>query len=434
MMNKQFTPDRAHAPSFGTIDKVAIPEAKGETLSNGLPVFKIDAGTQELVKVELIFPKAGATSQPYPLVSVGTNDMLDEGTSNYSSQAFAEQIDYYGAFLQSESTLDFSSVCLFSLNKHLPNTIPLLEELIKNANFPVHEFDTYIQNKKQKFLVDEAKVSTVARKKFAELLFGAKHPYGHYLTESDFGNINRDMVAKFHSEAYQLSKCHLVISGKIDPQLDKLMEKSFGHAGTKLIPPIPMSRASESQNKVVTKHFVEKKEALQSAIRIGRVLFNKTHPDFPGMQVLNTILGGYFGSRLMSNIREDKGYTYGIGSGIVSLQKAGYFFISTEVGVAVCKDALREIYAEIARLRNELVEANELDLVKNYMIGSFLRSADGPFSLADKFKGIYDYSLDYQYYDRYFQKIKTITPKEIQELANTYFQEQELTELVVGKM
>jgi zinc protease len=434
MNTKATLPDRTKAPEFGTIDKVEIAEAISSVIPGGLPVFKIDAGSQELVKIEIIFPGAGAASQPRALIAVGTNDMLDEGTSNHSSQALAETVDYYGAFLQMESTLDFASICLFSLNKHLSKTIPLLEDLVKNANFPEHEFTTYIQNKEQKFSVDEAKVSTVARKKFTQLLFGNEHSYGHYVALEDFAQVNRQLFADFYSSAYRLDKCHIVVSGKIDPRLDELLARSFGSLVSSPSFTAPSVLLSTFESVKEKKHFVERKDAVQSAIRVGRILFNKTHPDFSGMQILNTVLGGYFGSRLMSNIREDKGYTYGIGSGMVSLKQAGYFFISTEVGVDVCKLALKEIYSEMTRLRNELIPEEELTLVRNYMLGSFLRSADGPFSLADKFKSIYDYGLDYSYYQRYIQTIKNITSTELQKLANTYLKEEEMVELVVGKM
>jgi predicted Zn-dependent peptidase len=136
----------------------------------------------------------------------------------------------------------------------------------------------------------------------------------------------------------------------------------------------------------------------------------------------------------MANIREDKGYTYGIGSGLASLVNDGYFYISTEVGKDVTKDALNEIYKEIRLLREELVDAEELETVRNYVLGQFLRSVDGPYALAEKFKAIWEFGLDYDYFDKYFAAVKTITPEEIKSLANQYLQEQDLLELVVGQI
>jgi predicted Zn-dependent peptidase len=151
------------------------------------------------------------------------------------------------------------------------------------------------------------------------------------------------------------------------------------------------------------------------------------------MLVVSTILGGYFGSRLMANIREDKGYTYGIGSNIISKLHAGHFYISTEVGADVTNQALTEIYKEIALLRDELVADEELELVKNYLTGTFLRSIDGAFSLAQKFTGVYFYNLGYDYYTKYIDTLKNITPENIKDFACKYLQEEDLYELVVGK-
>jgi len=145
------------------------------------------------------------------------------------------------------------------------------------------------------------------------------------------------------------------------------------------------------------------------------------------------VFGGYFGSRLMANIREDKGYTYGIGSAMVSFRHAGYFTISTEVGAEVTKDAIKEIYFELNKLQTEKISENELSLIRNYMLGTFLRSIDGPFALADRFKGIYFNGLNYDYYERYVETIKSITPKQLQDLANKYLKKDEMIELVVGK-
>ena len=180
--------------------------------------------------------------------------------------------------------------------------------------------------------------------------------------------------------------------------------------------------------------YIKKEGALQSAIRIGRLIPNKLHPDYLGLQVLNTILGGYFGSRLMNNIREDKGYTYGINSGVVSLKNGGYFFISTEVGADVTKDALNEIYKEIDLLRTEEVSIEELDLVKNYMLGQFLKSCDGAFNLANLFESVKLYDLDYNFYNNYIKTIKEITPKTIKALGVKYFNKKDLKEVVVGRL
>ena len=172
---------------------------------------------------------------------------------------------------------------------------------------------------------------------------------------------------------------------------------------------------------------------LFSLLFMGMPLINRTHPDFPSVQVLNTVLGGYFGSRLMANIREDKGYTYGIGSGMSSLKHAGTLFIATEVGAEVCKATLTEIEKEINILKTELIPEKELALVKNYLLGSLLGSLENVFSHADKFKTLYFAGLGYEYYDRYTEVIKTINAYELLKLANQYLDFDKFYKVIVGK-
>lgn len=425
------TLNRAIAPSFKAIEKIEMIQAQAQKLSNNIPVYTINAGTQDVIKIEFLF-SAGMYEQDMPLQATTTSSLLEEGTSKMNANEIAEAVDYYGAFLETSVAQDNASVTLYTLNKHLASTLPIVEQVIKDAIFPEKEIETHLKNKKQKFLVNNQKVATIARKKFAEIIFGEKHPYGIDVKESDFDAINQQNLIDFYKKHYLSNNCKIIIAGKVIDSVFTLLEKHFGAndwSGNFLdLKPTITPESSNNMEQIVLK-----KDAMQSAIRVGKIMFNKRHEDFQPLQVLNTIYGGYFGSRLMSNIREDKGYTYGIGSGLVSLKHSGYFFISTEVGVDVCANALKEIYFEMNKLREELVSEDELQLVKNYLLGTFLRSVDGPFAKADRFKSIVEYGLGYEYYDNYVATIKNISASSIRDLANKYFDKDSMIELVVGK-
>lgn len=425
--------NRATAPDFKTIDKIDVIKANHRTLDNGINLFSLSAGSQEIVKLEFVF-RAGMYHQPATLVASSTNSLLETGTRSFTADQLSDGIDFYGSFLELQVEQDFATITLFSLNKYLKESLRFIEELIKYPVFPESEFKLHITNKKQKHAINSQKVSVLARRRFSELLFGASHPYGLDVSEADFERISIAEIKTFFNAHYNSGNCTIFASGNLPADLRETLNDFFGDnawAGTKgrgnleTIPPV----TAQSR-----KHFIKKEDAIQSAIRIGRVLFNKTHPDYFKFQVLNTVLGGYFGSRLMANIREDKGYTYGIGSGLNNLVHAGYFFISTEVGADVTNQTLEEIYKEIKLLREKPVDTMELETVRNYILGNFLRSVDGPFALADKFKSIWEFGLDYSFFDNYFSAVKNVTSNELRELANNYLQEKDLVECVAGKM
>lgn len=424
--------DRTKPPYNETIKNIDFAKVEIKKLDNGIPIHIINLGSQEIIKIEFIF-KAGTWYQEKNLAAITTNKALIEGSSKFSASQISENIDFYGAHLITETEKDNAFVSLYTLNKYLNNTIEIFEDVIKNPIFPEKEVKTHLKNKKQEHIINSQKVNYIARLKFAELLFGKNHAYGKSTAVEDFNNITTNDLTSFHSNNYSSENCEIIVSGKIPDNCFDIINKSFGKD--------KWNNQSKRQNFEYTINtnndklvFIEKKEAIQSAIRVGKIIVNKTNPDYHKIKVVNTILGGYFGSRLMTNIREDKGFTYGISSGIVSLKHSGMFFIATEVGTNYVNETISEIKKEIQRLREHPVENDELNLVKNYMLGSMLRSIDGPFAISEKYKELIDYNLDFNYLKEYIKIIHTIDAKEVMNIANKYFDENSLNFLIVGKM
>ncbi len=425
--------NRTEAPAFKTIDRIDIIKANKQNLNNGIELYSVNAGSQEITKIEFVF-KAGMYYQPAPLIASNTNSLIESGTKSFTANQISDGIDFFGSFLELEVGQDFATVTLYSLNKYLNESLKFIEEVLKYPAFPEDEFKIHVANKKQKHLINSQKVDILARRRFSELVFGEKHPYGIQVQDSDFDRVNVAEIRSFFKDHYSSKNCTIIASGHLPKDLLKTLNGFFGENNWgNTIANISASNIILQTTKQA-KHFIEKPDAIQSAVKVGRLLFNKTNPDYYKFQVLNTILGGYFGSRLMANIREDKGYTYGIGSGLASFVNGGYFAISTEVGADVTNQTLEEIYKELAKLRTDLVPENELETVRNYILGHFLRSVDGPFSLADKFKSIWEFGLGYDYFDNYFNAVKTVTPNELRDLANKYLKQEDLIECVVGKM
>jgi zinc protease len=422
--------ERTIAPEFKTVAHIELIKPEQIDLDNGCKIFCFNSGDQELVRIEWIFNNL-RFDPAKPLLNVAVNTMLTEGTSRLSAMQIADQIDFYGAFLQVDYGYDHSQVVLYTLNRHLASTLPVMKAIITDSVFPENELVTFIRNQQQKLQVSLQKNDIVARRTFNKAIYGDTI-YGLGAQFEDYKTLHReDMLAHF-KQMYQPSNCTILVSGKVDDLTKGLISEHFdddwanGSAQADTFQP-ELKPADDHF------YFIEKPDALQSAIRMGLPSINRTHPDFPSLQVMNTVLGGYFGSRLMANIREDKGYTYGIGSGASSLNKGGALFIATEVGADVCKAAVSEIEKEINILKTQMVPEEELSLVRNYMLGSLLGSLENIFSHADKFKNIYFSGLDYDYYDRYTEVIKSITSEDILEVANKYLDLDKFYKVIVGK-
>lgn len=421
-------PDRKTAPEISLPGSISVPAARKIDTGKGIPVIIVEGGTQAVVRIEFIFG-AGSRWSDRPLIAHATNDLLDEGTLNRSSADLAESLDFFGAYLQSECGPDWSSITLFSINRFVSESLPLVFELLEKPAFPIHEIRTYAQQGRQRLAVSLNKVDVLARRAFLQALFGTNSPYGRVTQPEDYDRLERDTVDRFYNERYTHHLQAVLLAG--NPQTD-LIESIINWVESSPFQSKSIRHDLQEDTPVPGHVHIDKTDAIQSAIRIGRRLFNRKHPDFPAFSVLNTVLGGYFGSRLMANIREDKGFTYGIGSGHVHLQDDGYFFIATEVGKEVRGSALREIHYELSRLREELIDEEELRRVKNYMTGTFQRSLDGPFALAERHKMLHLNSLDINYLRRHFSAIQAIDSEELRKCARTYLQENMLWQVTVG--
>jgi zinc protease len=423
MLNRTITPE------FRQVNDINFLEPKKQQLDNGIPVFTINAGKQDLIRIELIFDNVN-WDVTKPLQAIAVNQLINNGTPTLTAKEIAEKVDYYGAFLQTEYGADQSSVKVYTLNKHLAAVLPILKSILTESIFPEQELAIFVQNQKQSLQVSMQKNDYLARKHFAAEIFGDS-TYGSSIEPEDYDAIRQQDLLSYFQAAYKPENCTIFAAGKFEDKEFRILNENFGtNWGSSLPSTVNKFSFQLGTQKEI---FIERPEAVQSAIRMGRLAIMRSHPDFPGFQVLNTLLGGYFGSRLMANIREDKGYTYGIGSAVVSLRDAGYFFIATEVGADVCTKAITEIEYEIGLLKTTRVEEQELDLVRNYMLGSMLGSLENAFSHADKFKNLYYSKLDYSYYDNYIKTVKTISPEKVLELANTYLKLENFSKVVVGK-
>lgn len=422
--------NRTIQPTVNPIEHIDMAKAEKRLLSNGIPVHFVNAGTQDVVKIDFVF-EAGTWFQPANLVASLCNSMLEEGSSNFAAAEIAEKLDFYGAYVQLTVDQNQGFVNVVSLGKHLPTILEVMEDLIKRSVFPEHELEVLIAKNKQKWLLENEKVRTLCQKKFTQVMFGDAHPYAINNKLEDFDQITREGLMQFYNSFYHSGNCHIIAAEKIDEQVLALLDAHFGGNdwSQRLLPKPEYDICTDP----VKMHQVEKANGIQSAIRVGKFWVPKTHADYHALSILVTILGGYFGSRLMANIREEKGYTYGIGSFILTLKEATYLVISTEVGNEYIEPTLAEIAVEMRRLQTEQVSENELETVKSYLLGEFLRDFDGPFALAGSFKAINDFGLDYTFYDQALKVLRNITSAELMALAQQYLNPDDFYTVVAGR-
>jgi zinc protease len=423
--------NRNIAPSINEIKSFNIVEAGTHILPNGIPIYKLNSDNSEIVKIEWLF-SAGNWYQNSPLVAFAVNSMLIEGSEKFTSSQIAEMIEFFGGQIGYNVDKDNAFVSLTCTCKHLCSILEIFGDVIKNATFPDQELEIFKNKHKQQFLVEQSKVRNIARSVHSRMLFGNHHPYGYIVIDNDFDNLNRKDLLQFYRQRYQSRYCKIIVSGNASDDVIKAIENHFGtdhwnETAEIFNPSFDLLTEGERIS------HVNKPDAVQSAVRIGKVLFNKLHPDFTGMSVLNCVLGGYFGSRLMRKIREEKGYTYGINSILVEYKNSGYLAIVSELGSDVTTPAINDIYNEINKLSKETISNEELTRVKNYMLGDMVRMFDGPFAQAESLISLLECGLGYDYYLNMIELVRNITPKELQHLAQTYLNPESLCQVVVGK-
>ncbi len=397
------------------------------TLNNGVEVYAIDAGEEDVLLVDCVF-YAGNWFEQKNLVAASTNFLLKNGTSTKNAFQINEHFEYYGSYLNRSCYNETATVSLHCLTKHLAELLPVIKELVTDAVFPNEEISTYKQNMKQRLNVNLKKCDFVATRLIDAYLYGENHPYGRYTSFQDFDAFSREDLTEFYKNFYQDGKLVLFVAGKLPQNLYQLLNASFGDLKNNAVTvaPIPTLRAEEKKYRVINDP-----NGVQGAIRMGTPFPNRHHPDFLKTMVLNNLFGGFFGSRLMSNIREEKGYTYGIYSYLENHMQQSAWVISTEAGRDVCEPTLVEVYKEMARLRNEPVDSEELLLVQNFMMGSILGDLDGPFQIINRWKNIILNGLDESYFYNQINTIKSIKAEDLQALAKKYLQPENFYELVV---
>ncbi len=418
--------DRKIAPSFLKSTSFTLPSPKSFQLSNGLKVHSIEGVQQKIIKIEFIF-RAGKWFESKVGLAQFTAQMIERGTTKKTSSQLAEFFDRYGAHIEISPGLDFTSIALYSLTKNLRHVFPVFLELLKSPSFPESELrqmkDVFIQNLK----VNNEKNSFLASKALRKNIFGDKHPYGSSIEMEDVGILNRSDLFQYF-EQYLIPTEIFIISNGDRNTIEYIVNNiSIGDSKS-------LSEYQPTLDQTTKPFFqkIDKPNSVQSAVRLGVKTISRAHPDYFNLLFFNHVLGGFFGSRLMKNIREEKGLTYGIHSSVNSLMNDSFFVISADVNKENEDLIFQEIKNELIDLQNINIGESELEAAKGHFTGSIQSDTANPFSVAEKLKTIKLFSLPDNYYQTLLERVYSITPEDLRITAESYLKDNDFHKVVVG--
>jgi predicted Zn-dependent peptidase len=398
-------------------------------LGNGIPVYLIGKGAVDLLRIEFVF-NAGQMMERTHLAASMANAMLTEGTDLHDAMTLNDLIDRTGTIFNHTADKETASLVAVTLTRKLDEVMALAAEVLFRPSFPENEFRMLVDKRKQAFQISRQRTSVIAREEFYRALCGGGNPYGRITVIEDYNTLTAGTMREFHSLWYRPENMYITVAGHEPRKAIGVLEKYFGSYPCKWHrPEYPAIRFETAGPGRI---FREVGNSVQSTVRLGWKGITRDHPDYHGLQVASTILGGYFGSRLMRNIREDKGYTYGIHSIAGSFHGMGFITIISEVAGQYRENALSEIRKEIKDLSMHEVPPEELMIVRNHIMGETARMFDGPFAVAETIRSIIDYDTDHDYFTQFVRTVETITPAEIKELFNTYFKIDDAFEIIAG--
>lgn len=398
-------------------------------LNNGIPCWIINGGEDEMVRVN-VYMSSGTLMETKPTLSLLTSLMLLEGTVDKDSETVAKLFDYYGTRKSADSYDYFSEVVLTSLNDNFKDTMKLTFDCIKSPLFPENELEVLKRRLAANIQVLQQRVKYIASCEMKSLYYGADTIMGHNITVDDVMAITRDDLIEYHKKTYLPSSCKVIVSGMITDETLAVLNDTIGSwysdIDSTLLPKWEMKPSADMLS------IIDKPGAMQSGIRMRLQTVQRSHRDYIPIRIMVMALGGYFGSRLMSNIREDKGYTYGINASLLGTKDDGCIDISCECATMHTWNVIEETKKEILRLKEELMPWNELETVKQHLLSSLAKTHDTPYNIAGYVSSTILFGVYPEYHNDHIKWINDITPEIIKDIANKYLDLDKLRIVIAG--
>jgi zinc protease len=420
MTDRKLEFDRSMPPGPGHPKDVSFPEYFEHRLANGLRILVYEQRTLPLVSMQLVAEGGASQDGATPGLATFTMEMLTKGTTSRSSHDIAEEIESRGGSIWSGAGWDSCSIGITILSRQIQHAVDVLADVARRPGFPEEEIERLRELRMSEILQDKASPNVLAWQRFCATLY-AQHPYANPQdgTEASIAAIGAEQLRAFHAQRFTPSGSFLVVVGDANAeQIVELASRYFADWHSPAAQPSEAPALPPAPGRTV--HIVDRPSAVQTSVLVGHAGLSRGSTDFIPVSVMNTLFGGYFGSRLNLNLREARGYTYGAHSRFDARRQAGPFAAGAEVRSEATYLAIEEILQEMQRLREETVSEEELDKVKNYVTGSFPLQIETPAQVAQRIITIELYGLEKQYYNRFNSTVLGLTVEDIRQAAQSY--------------
>ncbi len=417
-------------PEIKAMDMQNIKLPQKVVLSNGVPLYMINEGVREVVRLDLLF-RGGYAIQDKPLQAMFTNRMLREGSGVLSAVAVSQKLDSCGAWIETYSSQNCNHITLYTLRKHLPELLKMLAEIVKNPAFPQKNLDVVRRANKSHFLINSRKVDVVAQRYFEKAIWGGEHKFGRLVCAEDYDAVTADLLSEYYKKVYGSRNCTIFLSGKFDDDTVDEVNAYFGNerwgnsSSVKIEDRPPLSPVRGRVN-------VEVDDTMQSGIKIGAMSVDSLHPDFYTLKYLSVLLGGFFGSRLMSNVRERNGFTYHIEADLSAYGSRNAFSVTSEAANEYVQPLIEEVYNEFRRLQTEPVSCEEMEKLRNCTLGELCREYESVLARADVFINTWLSGETFDGVNKYLEVVRTASSDDFMRLACKYLLSENMVEVVAG--
>ena len=417
-------------PDIQPVASLQLQEVDKFELDNGINIFGFNGANNDVLKIDLVF-NSGRWTESKPLQALFCSGLIKSGNAQRSAYVISESIDFLGSTISASSGYNSFSLHLYCLTRHLESCLKLLIEILNDTSFPENEIKLKKAQSLSALKTNQLKNDYVADMIFKEQLYGSNHPYGYKTTEHAIQSIHRADLLAYYKGGLSQNICYICVAGKYAQKEIDLLNRYLGNNDnwnkSKELKQ-PNWEIKCGKNKKIETRLPN---SVQASLFIGNISIERKHKDYFTFALLNMIYGGYFGSRLMSNLREDKGLTYGVYSYNQNFKYSSAFIINTETAIEHVNRCLKEIYFEMTRLKEELIPEEELNMARNYLLGRLLDQVDGPFKSASTFLGLKGHGLTFDYLKNMENKLNNINPKQLLNCAQQYLEEEDLFEVVV---